>query len=138
MTHDDPRSMQADSTTVSRPASVLIIGALFICVGLGAIASGIWRTFVPAGFGAAIADSHAMMDMALVVVSGIVAVVGGVLLLRGQRWGRWLIVFWLAAHVVISLEHDRFELVVHALLFVIVSVVLYRRATSDFLRARAA
>lgn len=135
MNHEAP-SRNAEGQVDRRPVSVLVIGALFICVGLGAIASGVWRAFVPAGFSAVINDSHAMIDLALVALSGIVAIVGGALLLRGQRWGRWLVVFWLAAHVVISLDHDRFELVVHGLLFVLVVTVLYRRAASSYLRPR--
>lgn len=138
MTREEPGLTQTESDAIRRPPSVIAIGALFICVGLGAVVAGIWRTFVPAGFTAAINDSHAMTDLSLVVVSGLVAAAGGVLLLRGQRWGRWLIVFWLAAHVVISLEHDRFELVVHGLLFVVVTFMLYRRVVSAFLRTRPA
>ena len=37
-----------------------------------------------------------------ILLVGIIAIVAGVFLLRGARWARWLVLAWLAFHVVVS------------------------------------
>ena len=58
--------------------------------------------------------------------------VGGALILRGVSWARWLLVAWMAWHVVLSLGHTPGELAVHALFLVLLLLVLFRRQASAY------
>ena len=71
-------------------------------------------------------------------VSGLLAIIGGVFTLRGRNWARWLCAVWMGGHVILSLFHSRWELLVHSLLFAAVLYVFFRPAASAYFRdARA-
>ena len=120
-----------------RPLAIWITGVVFLCVGIGDMLAGPWRFL--SGSNSMPIDSrmHDLIDVGLVVLTGAVAVLGATLLLNGRRWGRWLIVVWTGAHVVLSVEHDRLELAIHTLLFVVVCWLLYRRESSAYLAPAA-
>ena len=109
---------------VKRPAAITGIGLLFIVAGLSGLASQLWH-----------------MDRAdrwWVIVSGAVALLGGILLLARFGWVRWVLVAWLAFHVWISVGAEAEKLVIHAALFVLITWLLFRRSTADWLRGGAA
>src|SRR5262249_39079375 len=60
------------------------------------------------------------------------AIVCGVFLLRGSNWARWLLLAWIAFHVVLSAFHNVFELAMHSLLLVVVAYCLFRPRTSAY------
>ena len=66
--------------------------------------------------------------------SQFVALLSGVLMLYRSNWGRWLLVVWLAFHVVLSILHTPFELIVHSLLFLVLLFFLFRPPTSAYFR----
>ena len=74
---------------MKRPLPVTILGCLFIVVGLVGLAYHL---------------SQRPLDrwVALISFIEIIAVVGGVFLLKGRNWARWLMLGWLAFHVVVS------------------------------------
>ena len=118
----------------TRPLAIWVTAVVFLCVGIGGMIAGPWRFLSAANSMPLDASrSHELFDVAMVVLSGAIAVLGATLLLNGRRWGRWLIVFWTAAHVVLSMEHDRLELAIHALLLVVVVWLLYRKDSSAYL-----
>jgi hypothetical protein len=55
-------------------------------------------------------------------------------MLRGHNWARWLILVWIAYHVVLSALHSVSEVVVHGLLFVVIAYVLFRPRVSAYFR----
>lgn len=58
-------------------------------------------------------------------------------MLRGHNWARWLLVTWIAYHVILSAFHAWSELAMHALLLAVVAYFLFRsRASAYFRRAR--
>ena len=59
-------------------------------------------------------------------------------MLRGFNWARWLLVVWIAYHVILSAFHSPFEAAVHGLLFVIVAYFLFRPQASAYFRRRRA
>ena len=69
-----------------------------------------------------------------VAVVRLLAVIGGVFLLRGNNWARWLLIAWIGYHVVLSAFHSRFELIVHAFVFAATVAVLFRANASTFFR----
>ena len=66
------------------------------------------------------------------------AVVGGVFMLYGFNWTRWLLVLWMVFHIVISAMHSWQQLLVHSLLFAAILFFLFRPRASAYFRARSA
>jgi len=71
------------------------------------------------------------------VLVRLLAVIGGVFLLRGQNWARWLLIVWLAYHVVLSAFHSPAELVFHGILLALFSWILFRTDASPYFRREA-
>jgi hypothetical protein len=114
-----------------RPISILILSLLFIVVGLGGFIAGLWSVLFNRPH---ILSSHEMMDAGIRTLSGALALTSGVFMLRAANWARWLCVVWLALHVLLSIFHTKFALIVHALLLLVVSYILFRStATTYFL-----
>ena len=76
-------------------------------------------------------------DDILVLAVSLIAVVGGVFLLRGKDWARWLSIAWMALHVVVSFFHSMREVAVHALFLLVFALVLFRQEANQFFRGRA-
>jgi hypothetical protein len=66
------------------------------------------------------------------------AILGGVFLLRGFNWARWLLVGWLAFHVFLSFLHSRMEVVMHGFLLAVIAYFLFRSQASAYFRRRSA
>lgn len=102
-----------------RPFQVTVLGWLFIVVGIVSTAyhllkSGLDRWSVP------------------IVLVGLIAVVAGVFLLRGARWSRWLLLAWLAVHVVLSALNSLADAMPHVVLVVVVGYFLLGPPTSQY------
>lgn len=119
-----------------RPVSITFVGWLFIVVGCGGIASGALRSYkdVTGRNAAHVGLAHAARDFSFVVASGLLAIVGGFFVLRGRKAGRWLLVAWMAMHVVISIMHSLSQLAMHAVIFAVIFFFLYRPRASGFFR----
>jgi hypothetical protein len=63
----------------------------------------------------------------------LLAILGGILLLRGSNAARWGLVVWLGYHVILSVFHAPLELLMHALLFAAVAYFLFRPKASAYL-----
>lgn len=108
-----------------RPISVTIMGWLFIAAGA------VGLLYHATGFG----TRHPLDSEFFWICSlRLLAILGGVFLLRGRNWARWLLVVWLGYHVALSVLHAPFELVVHSLLFVLVLYLLFRSRASAYFR----
>lgn len=97
---------------MKRPIPVIILGALFIVTGLVGIAYHL-------------SERPADPSIILITLVRILAIVGGVFLLMGQNWARWLLVAWLAFHVVVSAFHSMSEMAAHAVLLIVVAYFLF-------------
>jgi hypothetical protein len=113
------------SATTTRPLSVTIIAWLFIAVGAVAF------TYHVTEF-----KAHTPFDyrLASVCVIRLLAIVGGVFLLRGRNWARWLLLGWLAFHVFLSIFHAFGELLMHALLLAVLAFCLFRPASTRYFK----
>ena len=67
-------------------------------------------------------------------VSHVWAIVGGVFLLRGRNWARWLLVAWMAAHLALGVLHSPLKLAVHVVMFGLITYYLFRRNAAAYLR----
>jgi len=108
-----------------RPRSITIISWIFIAAG-------------SIGFLYHITELKALHPYAseLVWISlvRLLAVLGGVFMLRGFNWARWLLIVWIAFHVILSFFHSPLEVVLHSLLFGTVVYFLFRPQASAYFR----
>jgi hypothetical protein len=111
-----------------RPLSITIISWFFIILGSIALLSGL----LPLG-GASkaqlVADfkSHWMVHL-----SRLAQIVGGLFMLRGRNWARWLMVAWIAFHIVIGALHSVTQLLIHVAIFSVVLFFLFRPRASAY------
>jgi hypothetical protein len=100
-------------TSSKRPVTVMVIASLYILVGtLGLIFH----------FPELLAGHR---DGILIELVESLAIVSGVFLLRAQNWARWLAIAWMALHVILSLHSAR-DLVIHSLIFALITWLLLR------------
>ena len=113
-----------------RPLSITIISWIFIAVGVIALSYHLMPQHL-----AQIGTKHELFWVCLV---RLLAIVCGVCMLFGLNWARWLLVIWIAYHVILSAFHSIFEVVVHGLLFLVVLYFLFRPAASEYFRSKKA
>lgn len=117
-----------------RPIAVTIVSVLFIIVGVGGMIRGVWSLLAGRAGGI---TGHALMDASLVEVTSLAALVSGLFMWRGANWARWLCLAWMAFHVVISMGHERLQLIVHTVWLVVLTVVLFWPSASAYFRDRS-
>ena len=105
-----------------RPLPITIIGCLFIVAGLVGLVYHL---------------SETPLDHRIVLISivRIIAIVGGVFLLLGHNWARWLMLAWLGFHVVVSAFHSVSEFMPHVVLLMVVGYILLGPPTSKFFQS---
>jgi hypothetical protein len=112
-----------------RPRSITIISWIFLAAGVVGLA------YHATEFKA----QHPLdYDLVLVCFVRLLAIVSGVFMLRGSNWARWLLLAWLAYHVILSGFHTPFELVVHGVLLAVVAYFLFRPQASAYFRGARA
>jgi uncharacterized membrane protein HdeD (DUF308 family) len=107
---------------MKRPFQVTFLGWLFIVVGILSttyhlVKGSLDRWMIP------------------IVLVGIIAVVAGVSLLRGARWARWLVLVWLAFHVVVSALNSLSDALPHVVLLLVIGYVLLGPPTSKYFQS---
>ena len=108
--------------------SIRAVGALFIAVGVYDVYKGMAPQLEP---------HHRMAgDDAIVLAIGVAALAGGVAVLRGRTWGRWLLAAWMALHAAISAARPT-ELAAHLVIFGLVAFLLFRPGASAHFARRA-
>jgi hypothetical protein len=102
-----------------RPLSITIISWIFIIFGSIALLSGV----LP------IADlkSHWYVHL-----SRLLQIVAGVFMLYGRNWARWLLVAWIAFHIVVGALHGIGPLVMHVVIFSVILFFVFRRDANEY------
>jgi len=109
-----------------RPLSIIVISLLFILVGL--------VTLVHAAM-ELINTTDRLTDLKshwMIYVSALAAIVGGAFLFKGENWARWLLVLWMAFHIVVGALHGIVPLLTHAVIFSVILFFLFRRPASEY------
>lgn len=106
---------------MKRPIPVTILGCLFIVVGLGLAYH--------------LSQQPSDSWVALIAIIEIIAIVGGVFLLKGRNWARWMMLGWLAFHVVVSAFHSLSDCIAHAVLLLVVAYFLLTPPDSQYFHA---
>lgn len=96
-----------------------MLGWLFILVGIVSTAYHLWK------------GSLDRWTFPIVLV-GAIAVLAGAFLLRGARWARWLLLAWLAFHVVVSALNSFSDALPHIVLLLVVGYFLLGPPTSKY------
>ena len=109
--------------------SVLAVGVLFLVLGVVDVYQGVAPTIRT--------GSQPAMDDMQVLAIGIVALVGGGLVLRGRNWARWLLAVWMLVHVAISVGHPG-QLMAHLAIFGCIAFILFRPRAREYFRPTAA
>jgi hypothetical protein len=105
--------------SMKRPFQVTLLGWLFIGVGI-------------------VSTAYHLVQGALdrwtapIVFVGAIAVVAGFYLLRGAGWARWLVLAWLAFHVVVSALNSVWDAMPHVVLLLAVGYFLLGPPTSEY------
>ncbi|HWY45216.1 MAG TPA: hypothetical protein VNX66_17080 [Candidatus Sulfotelmatobacter sp.] len=107
---------------MKRPLPVTILGCLFIAAGLVGLVYHFQERPLEPG-------------IVLVSLVRLLAVIGGVFLLLGHGWARWLLIAWLAFHVGVSAFHSLSETLAHLALLVVVGYFLLRPPASNYFRS---
>lgn len=115
------------NTLNKRPISVSLIGVLFFAAGVVGV------VYHATEFNA---RGPLKPDELLVLAVRLLAIIGAVFLFRAHNWARWLLVVWMAFHVVLSSFHSPVKLVVHGILLIVVIYILFRRPASAYFQQR--
>jgi tryptophan-rich sensory protein len=112
-----------------RPRSVTVISYLFIAAGAIGFAYHVTEFRVQRQF-----------DYGLVWVCllRLLVILAGSFMLRGSNWARWLLLAWIAYHVILSAFHSFTELVMHGLLLGVTSYFLFRPQVAAYFRSATA
>ena len=127
--------MTTSISSGARPArtrswSVIVVGVIFLALGVLDIARGLAPLFASAP------HWHMAADDVEVLAIGIAAIVGGVYLLKGRNWARWLLAVWMAFHVAISIGQPR-QFIAHLVIFGCIAFVLFRPGASKYFTSQA-
>jgi uncharacterized membrane protein HdeD (DUF308 family) len=112
-----------------RPLSITIIGWIFVIFGSIALVSGL-LPMVNATTAQRVAD---LKSHWIIHVSRTAQIVAGLFLLRGRNWARWLLVVWIAFHIVIGALHGVLQLSLHVAIFSVILFFLFRKPASEYL-----
>ena len=106
-----------------RPHSVTVISGLFLVAGVVGLAyhAGEFKT-----------QRRFQYELIWVLFLRVLAIVSAVFLFRGANWARWLLMMWIAYHLVLSAFHSTSELLVHGLLLAVIAYLLFRRPASEY------
>jgi hypothetical protein len=121
----------------NRPRHITVIGWLFIAVGAAAMLKDVLPLLTSnAAEQLAKLRADGLADLGPAWTSRLLAVIGGAGLLHGFNWARWLLVAWMAFHIVLSVLHSPVQLLVHCAFFAPILYFLFRSQSTAFLSAR--
>lgn len=104
---------------MKRPWEVTFLGGLFIAVGSLA---GVYHL------------TYGTIDrwMPLILLLELVAIIGGVFLILGRSWARWVLLAWVAFHVAASALNSISTALAHAVLLAAIAYFLLRPPASIY------
>lgn len=109
---------------MKRPLPVIVFGCLFVLAGT-------------VGLLYHLRDRPLDRDFFLISTVRLLAILGGIFLLLGQNWSRWLMLAWLTFHVGVSAFHSMQEFVAHTILLLLFAYFIFRPPASAYFRGSA-
>jgi hypothetical protein len=112
---------------MKRPVSVTLISCLFIIAGATGIVF----------HASELKEIGTEPEAIWVLVVRLLAIVGGLFVLRSANWARWLLVAWIVYHVILSFYHSTAELAIHAIITVVVLIALFHKGANAYFVGRS-
>jgi len=110
-----------------RPRPITVLAWAFVAVGAAGLLKDWWPLLTPAAAQqVAKLKADGLADLGPAWTSRLVAIIGGVWLLRGHNWARWLLVVWMVFHIALSAFHSWEELLTHCAIFLPILYFLFR------------
>ena len=109
----------------NRPLPIVITALIFIITGFVGIVYHANEYFEPTSI---------KVELVWILFIRVLAIVCGLLLLRGVNWARWLAIAWLVYHVAIGALNSTSQMVAHIVILVIVSFLLFMPKSSAYFR----
>jgi hypothetical protein len=116
-----------------RPLSITIIGWISILIGAGGLIHHGWEALEAVRHSDA-KNPAGLDEWVMILVVQLLALVGGVFLLRGRNFARWLLVAWMGFHVGISAMHSIHEMLVHSVFFIVLVYFLFAPKACAYFR----
>jgi len=110
-----------------RPHSVTVIAGIFLLAGVVGLAYHATEFKTPGPF---------QYDVLWVCLVRLLAIVGAVFIVHACNWARWLLVTWMAYHVILSAFHSASQLIAHSVLLAVIAYFLFRPPASAYFRRR--
>lgn len=113
-----------------RPRSIVVISLLFIVLGVLTLVHAVWDL---------VNTEQRLTNLQhhwMIYLSAVAAMVGGVFLIEGRNWARWLLVAWMAFHIVVGALNGIVPLLTHVVIFSVIGFFLFRRPVSSYLASR--
>ena len=107
-----------------RPLPVIIFGCLFILAGT-------------VGLLYHLKDRPLDRDFFSISAVRVLAILGGIFMLLGHNWSRWLMLAWLIFHVGVSAFHSLQEFAAHTILLLLFAYFVLRPPASVYFRRSA-
>ena len=121
---------------MKRPPTITVVAWIFILAGSAGLMADLWPLVTPnAAQQLAKLRADGLADLGPAWGLRLLAIIGGIGLLRGYNWARWLLALWMMAHVGISLFHSLGEVLAHAAIFVPILYLLFRAPIQPYFRA---
>lgn len=118
---------------MQRPRAITLIGLLFVAVGVVAMLNDLWPLVTPrASEQLGKLRSDGLADLGPAWTSRLAAIVGGIGVMKGRNWARWLLAAWMIFHIGLSFLHSMGELAVHLALFLPILYLLFFGSSSRF------
>ena len=114
-----------------RPVSIIVISFLFILLGALTLIHAAWDT---------VNTDQRLTDLQqhwMIYLSAVAAIAGGLFLFKGQKWARWLLVAWMAFHIVVGALNGLGPLLTHVVIFSVILFFLFRPPATSYLSSRA-
>ena len=105
-----------------RPLPVTLVSYLFILAGAMGI---IYHA-------TELSEIQSRPEVIWVLLVRLFAIVGGVYALKGANWARWLLVLWIAYHVVISFYHTTREMATHLVFMILILLALFHKNANQY------
>jgi hypothetical protein len=112
---------------MKRPVAVTIIGWFFIVAGTVGFIYHLPEVVIRDPF---------INDAVFVESVRLLAIAGGVLVLGGFNLGRWLLIAWMAYHVVLSYFHTVSQLITHAVFLALLIYAFLHPKVAAFFRKK--
>jgi hypothetical protein len=117
---------------MQRPRPITIIAWGFVAVGAAGLLKDWWPLVTSGAAQVAKLKADGLADFGPAWITRSLAIVGGVWLLRGHNWARWLLVAWMVFHVGLSVFHSWVEVLMHTVIFLPILYFLFRGQSARY------